>query len=38
MSIFCTHFFRFQIIFTCQSPMPEFRWHDQSEFREIIVA
>ena len=21
---------------TCQSSMPEFRWHDLSEFREII--
>ena len=29
-------FFRSRIIFTFQSSMPEFRWHDHSRFREII--
>jgi hypothetical protein len=29
-------FFRSRIIFTFQSSMPEFCWHDHSRFREII--
>ena len=37
LCLFFVPFFLFQIIFTCQSSMPEFRWHDQSEFREIII-
>ena len=34
---FSCNFFAPQTIFTFQGSLPEFRWHDQSEFREIIV-
>nr|DAM41268.1 MAG TPA: hypothetical protein [Caudoviricetes sp.] len=34
---FLRSFFRSRIIFTFQSSMPEFCWHDHSRFREIIV-
>ncbi|MBS6266579.1 MAG: hypothetical protein KH611_12470, partial [Clostridium sp.] len=33
---FSCNFFAPQTIFTFQGSLPEFRWHDQSEFREII--
>ena len=38
--MFISHavFFAPQTIFTFQGSLPEFRWHDQSEFREIINA
>ena len=33
---FLCSFLRSRIIFTCQSSMPEFCWHDHSRFQEII--
>ena len=33
---FLYSYFQFRIIFTCQTSMPEFRWHNQSEFGDII--
>ena len=36
MFYFLRSFFRSRIIFTFQSSMPEFCWHDHSRFREII--
>ena len=36
MFISCVSFLRSRIIFTFQSSMPEFCWHDHSRFREII--
>ena len=33
---FLRSFLRSKIIFTFQSSMPEFYWHDHSRFREII--
>ena len=34
---FLRSFLRPRIIFTFQSSMPEFYWHDHSRFREIIL-
>ena len=35
---FLCSFLRSRIIFTCQSSMLEFCWHDHSRFREIIIC